>query len=130
MISTDELQNLTAEATRGPWHVGKDADDAGGWFVGGGGYCRAVLMGPLADREINARAIATWPDLARELIAARAKIEAAEKLAEAARAAKDSLSFSAIELAAQADIPPEDSEMIDDRLDDLSAALTAYEATK
>ena len=66
--------------TPAPWHVGKDADEGEGrgWFVGGGGYCRAHMVGPISDTEANARLIAAAPDMLEALIAARAELEAYE----------------------------------------------------
>ncbi len=46
-------------------HVGKDfEDDSGrGYFVGGGGYSRAHIVGPTWHTEANARRIARVPEL-------------------------------------------------------------------
>lgn len=88
-ISTDELRKLLEAATPGPWAANETRSgfwisaDLDPWVVVGTeddeGRYGAI------KNEANARAIATWPDLAAELIAARAKIAAAEKLAVAAR---------------------------------------------
>ena len=95
-MTTEELQTLLDAATPGPWAVMEPTDwiMAGmmhvaqvrgyGWLTGHGGN------GPkLSDADAmqvqtaNARAIATWPTIAAELIAARAKLAAAERLVEA-----------------------------------------------
>ena len=88
-ISTEDLRKLLDDATPGPWMVGgvrgkldrndahfilrydaekkRDEQIAAVWYDPKTGLGRS-----------DALAIATWPDLAAELITARAKIEAAQ----------------------------------------------------
>lgn len=51
--------------TPGPWHVGKDfeAGIGRGFFVAGGKFVRANMVGPNDAQEANARLIAAAPDL-------------------------------------------------------------------
>ena len=84
IITSEELQTLLDAATPGPWAVFTSEDEWGcDTFVG-------TLTDTLFDvrpwkgpswQSANARAIATWPTIAAELIAARTKLAAAEGLA-------------------------------------------------
>jgi hypothetical protein len=83
-ITTEELRKLVSAATPGPWLVFTSGDEWGcDTFVG-------TLTDTLFDvrpwkgpswQDSNAALIAMAPTLAAELITARAKLEAAEKLA-------------------------------------------------
>ena len=87
-ISTEDLRKLLDEATPGPWPSeptgdGKRIIIGDGLVDGPGGYEVAEVYSDDCDRDeanANAALIRMSRDLAAELIAARAKIEAAEKL--------------------------------------------------
>ncbi len=68
-----DLRKLLDEATKGPWIERWDED--GGAFVTGNGYTRAHMVGPLAERRLNARLIAMAPDLAAALLKAEEALE-------------------------------------------------------
>ena len=86
-IATEELRKLVNDATPGPWEARSSRQgcwvsaDCDPWTVVGTeddeGRYGAIKI------DANAVLIALTPTLAAELITARAKLEAAEKLAEA-----------------------------------------------
>ncbi len=93
-LTTDELQKLLDAATPGPWGLDQRKSWNGSEYVPKPGYYNSV--GPLDAEEYagacwieckdaDAQLMIMSPDLARELIAARAKNAAAESLAEALR---------------------------------------------
>ena len=107
-MTSEELQTLLDAATPGPWAVVEyDAGDRAHYDHNG--PCPSIQAPDDQDCAVvhwdgfkqkywsaangnqkqitaNARAIATWPTLAAELIAARVKLAAAERLAEATKA--------------------------------------------
>ena len=100
-MTTEELQTLLDATTPGPWTMEVEAEpeygDPAAYVCHWGTVCDATTVCNLApsgaasaeQRHANARAIATWPTIAAELIAARARVAAAGKLADAVRAAQD-----------------------------------------
>lgn len=99
-VSDDELRNLLAEATPGPWHYepggghaynrvcGSESVQVHGWPERRNGISNASysnrICENLGDTELdgpaaNARLIALTPDMARELLAARAMMKMAKK---------------------------------------------------
>lgn len=85
-ISTKDLRKLLVVSTPGPWRVDGDPWNRIVWTFPENRVCFMSHSNGLDDaRDIaTSELVAASPALAAELLAARAKIEAAEKLAEAA----------------------------------------------
>lgn len=85
MSLIEDIRNDCEAGTPGPWHVGKDAEEGKGfgWFIGGGGYCRAQVVGPIIHTQANARRIARVPDMEARILSDAVKLKAAEELADA-----------------------------------------------
>ena len=86
-ITTEKLSKLVSEATSGPWGA-KECTDDDSWHIHGPDkqWIASVHIdgAPTASRA-ESTLIALAPTLAAELITARAKLEAVEKLAELCR---------------------------------------------
>lgn len=99
-ISTEELQKLLDAATPGPWELdgiaiaGSDHRMGDVCLMGEPAQFPGDISAECDNWEANARLIAAAPDLAAELIAARAKIAAGGKADAAIALLRNELSWS------------------------------------
>ena len=98
--TTEQLEQMLAAATPGPWTVdAKDPSDVVVWaseseLIGNIGHRVQPITVIFDMDEANARLIAAAPTITAELIAARRKLEAAERLHGAIAGLRNELSWS------------------------------------
>ena len=91
--TTEQLEQMLADATPGPWQVGNRHTKSGVYTANGdliasthGSMNSSRDRGEeIAEQDACATIIAAAPDLAAELIAARRKLEAAERVIRSAQ---------------------------------------------
>ena len=100
--TTEQLEQMLADATAGPWQVGNRHTKSGVYTANGdliasthGSMNSSRDRGEeIAEQDASATIIAATPTITAELIAARRKLEAAERLHGAISGLRNELSWS------------------------------------